>query len=156
MTTAILRDYSPHDFERLHAIDQAAFPPELAYSRAELATYLALPGAHTLVAEAGGEVAGFVLGLRRRREGHVVTLDVMPRRQREGLGGRLLAAIEAWMWAGGARRISLETLAGEEGARAFYEKHGYAVKRRLRGYYDGTLDAWSMVKRRPAGNPMRC
>jgi ribosomal protein S18 acetylase RimI-like enzyme len=43
--------------------------------------------------------------------------------------------------------VALETPADEGGARQFYEKHGYQLGGRVRGYYHGRLDAFSMVKR---------
>jgi ribosomal protein S18 acetylase RimI-like enzyme len=145
-----LREARPEDFERLLAIDQVAFPPALAYSRRELRLWMGGRGCRTLVAEAGGEVAGFVLACRARHGlAHLVTLDVDPGRQRLGLGSRLLAAVEEWLWEADASMIALETPAGEAGARPFYERHGYRAVRRLPGYYASRLDGWLMVKERP-------
>ncbi|HEX5759013.1 MAG TPA: GNAT family N-acetyltransferase [Thermoanaerobaculia bacterium] len=149
MDQSPIRDARPEDFDRLLAIDRAAFPPALAYSRRELAAWMGGRGCRTLVAEEAGEVVGFVLAcLARRGLAHLVTLDVAPERQRGGLGGRLLAAAEEMLWAAGARAIELETPVGEAGARAFYERHGYRVLRRLPRYYRRALDAWAMVKER--------
>jgi [ribosomal protein S18]-alanine N-acetyltransferase len=146
-SSLLIRDARPGDFERLHAIDRAAFPPELAYSRRELALWIGSRGCRTWVAEAAGEVVGFVVAcLERRGLAHLATLDVVPEQQRRGVGGRLLATAEAWLWEAGARRIALETAAGEAGARAFYERHGYRAVRRLPRYYRRGLDAWLMVK----------
>jgi [ribosomal protein S18]-alanine N-acetyltransferase len=143
----LIRELRQADFERLHAIDQAAFAPELAYSRSELRHYLAASRGGTLVAELGGNVAGFVVALHDGKEaGTVITLDVAPECQRRGVGGALLVAAEAWLERRGARRIGLETPADESGARQFYEKHGYLVVARRRGYYHGRLDAFRMVK----------
>ncbi|HVT19706.1 MAG TPA: GNAT family N-acetyltransferase [Thermoanaerobaculia bacterium] len=142
-----IRDYLPSDFERLYEIDHAAFSAELAYSREELAHYVAARGGRTVVAEEGGGIVGFAVGGGRRGLGHIVTLDVAPQWQRQGIGSRLLAELEASLARQGARAIALETAVGEEGARHFYEKHGYVVVERIRGYYDGGLDAFLMIKR---------
>jgi ribosomal protein S18 acetylase RimI-like enzyme len=144
----IVREYRPEDFERLYQIDHAAFAPALAYSRPELRYYLTSRRSHTLVAEEDGEVVGFVNArCAQRGWGMVTTLDVAPGRQRQGIGARLLAAIEEWLAAQGVRVVALETPADESGARQFYEKHGYQLGGRVRGYYHGRLDAFSMVKR---------
>jgi ribosomal-protein-alanine N-acetyltransferase len=143
----LIRDYLPSDFERLYEIDHAAFSEELAYSREELGYFVAARGGRTVVAEEGGEIVGFAVGGGRRGLGHIVTLDVAPQWQRQGIGSRLLAELEAALARQGARAIALETAVGEEGARHFYEKHGYAVVERIRGYYDGRLDAFLMIKR---------
>ncbi|MGH9363111.1 MAG: GNAT family N-acetyltransferase [Thermoanaerobaculia bacterium] len=145
-----LRAARPEDFDRLLAIDRAAFPPELAYSRRELAAWMGGRGCRTLVAEDAEGIVGFVVAcLGRRGDAHLVTLDVAPGRQRGGIGGRLLAAAEEWLWGAGAAAIALETPAGEGGARAFYERHGYSAVRRLPRYYRRGRDAWLMVKARP-------
>jgi ribosomal protein S18 acetylase RimI-like enzyme len=161
MDQLTLRAARAEDFESLLAIDRAAFAPGLAYSRRELATWMGGRGCRTLVAEEGDEVVGFVVACRGRhgvdrsparrhsRLGHLVTLDVAPVRQRRGVGGRLLAAAEEWLWESGVSAIALETPVDEAGARAFYERHGFRATRRLPGYYAGRMDAWLMVKESP-------
>jgi [ribosomal protein S18]-alanine N-acetyltransferase len=173
----IIREYRPADFERLLAIDHAAFVPALAYSRSELRYYVLARRGRTLVAETAagdqrddgaggaggdgsagaggaGEVVGFVIArCAQRGWGTVVTLDVAPAWQRRGIGGRLMAAIEAWLAAQGVRVVSLETPADESGASQFYERHGYQLGTLLRGYYHGRVDAFAMFKRLAAPPP---
>ena len=144
----LIREAGSEDLERLHEIDRAAFAPALAYSRAELRFHMLTRDSRTLVAEEGGAAVGFVVARRiGGGRGTVITLDVAPGRQRQGIGGELLAAIEAWLEGVGVREVFLETPADESGARPFYEKHGYRAVRRLRGYYKGRLDAFGMTKR---------
>jgi ribosomal protein S18 acetylase RimI-like enzyme len=149
----IIREYRPADFGRLYEIDHAAFAPALAYSRSELRYYVQARRGKTLVAETDGEVAGFVIARCAQRSwGTIVTLDVAPSRQRQGIGRRLMAAIEEWLAGEGVRVVSLETPADESGARQFYEKDGYLLGNLMRGYYNGRLDAYAMFKRlTPAG-----
>jgi ribosomal protein S18 acetylase RimI-like enzyme len=144
----LIRAAGPDELERLHEIDRAAFAPALAYSRAELRFHLQARRGRTLVAELGGVVVGFVVARQVAvLRGTVITLDVAPGHQRQGIGGALLAAIERWLLGQGVREVRLETPADESGARQFYEKHGYRLLRRLPGYYNGALDAFSMAKR---------
>ena len=101
----------------------------------------------TLVAEAEGEIVGFVIaGLEPKNLGHLITIDVAPHRQRQQIGSRLLEEIEGWLWQHGAEAIYLETPIDDAGARGFYDKHGYFVLEQIAGYYNGTLDALVMMK----------
>jgi len=68
---------------------------------------------------------------------------VAPERQGEGIGSRLLAAIEEWLREQGSAALLLETAPG---ARGFYERHGYRIDERLIDYYREGLDAFRMVK----------
>ncbi len=80
------------------------------------------------------------------RIGHIVTIDVHPHWQGCGIGGLLLREAEERLRRSGARRIILETAADNFRAIRFYEKHGYTVLGRIRGYYLGETDALCMGK----------
>ena len=145
--TAQIREYRPADFEQLYRIDQAAFSNDIAYSRLELALYLRSRKCRTLVSEEGGKIIGFVVGCTEPRKlGHIITIDVIPHRQRQHIGSNLLAEIEQWLWRQGAEAIYLETPVDDEGAKGFYDKHGYFVFDRFEGYYNNSLDAFVMMK----------
>lgn len=144
-----IRDYQDPDFERLYEIDQAAFPKGIAYSHLELQFYIGSRKSRTLVAEADGEVVGFVIACSEPRQlGHIITIDVTPNRQRQQIGSRLLEEVERWLWQQGAKAIYLETPVDDTGAQAFYEKHGYFVFDRIDAYYNDSLDALVMMKTR--------
>ena len=142
-----IREYRPEDFKRLYEIDHAAFSEDIAYSRLELQFYVRSRSCRTMVAEQDGEVVGFVIGCREPRKlGHIITIDVIPHRQRQQIGSRLLAEIERWLWQQGAEAIYLETPVDDAGARGFYDKHGYIVFERIEGYYNGSIDGFVMMK----------
>jgi [ribosomal protein S18]-alanine N-acetyltransferase len=142
-----IRDYKRPDFERLFEIDQAAFAKGIAYSHLELQFYIRSRKSRTLVAEADDEVVGFVIACSEPRQlGHIITIDVLPHRQRQQIGSRLLVEIEQWLWKRGGKAIYLETPADDTGAQAFYEKHEYFVLDRIEGYYNDSLDALVMMK----------
>jgi ribosomal protein S18 acetylase RimI-like enzyme len=143
----VIREYKPSDFDRLYEIDHQAFTEEIAYSHLELQYYLRSRKCRTLVAEDEGEIVGFVIGCSEPRKlGHIITIDVTPHRQRQHIGSRLLADIEAWLWQKGAEAIYLETPVDDAGARGFYDRHGYFVLERIEKYYYDTLDAFVMMK----------
>ena len=142
-----IREYTPADFEQLYAIDHAAFSEDIAYSRLELQFYLRSRACRTLVAEDATEIVGFVVGCSEPRKlGHIITIDVIPHRQRQQIGSSLLAEIEQWLWRRGAEAIYLETPVDDAGAKGFYEKHKYFVFDRFEAYYNNSLDAFVMMK----------
>lgn len=144
-----IRDYRASDFDLLYNIDQAAFSKEIAYSPLELQFYVTSRACRTLIAEDREEIIGFVIGcFEPRKLGHIITIDVTPHRQRQHVGSLLLADIERWLWGKGAEAIYLETPVDDQGARGFYDKHGYFILERFEEYYSASLDAFVMMKTR--------
>ncbi len=141
-----LRLYSPADFETLYQLDQACYPTGIAYSRRTLRGYLAMPGAECLIAEAAGEIAGFILTEAEEQQAQIITIDVLEALRRKGRGKALLLEAEKRLAARGVRQVHLETAHDNVAAIAFWKKHGYRTRGVLRGYYLGRTDAFSMVK----------
>jgi ribosomal-protein-alanine N-acetyltransferase len=143
----LIRDYRPSDLAPIWELDQACFPPGIAYSRTELRAFLSQKTAETIVAEREGRIVAFVLGCRRSRtDGYVITLDVAASARRQGLGRRLLVELERRLRAAGARRVRLETAVTNTPAIAFYERLGYRKTAHLAGYYGPGSHAWRMEK----------
>lgn len=143
----LVRAYRPSDLESMWRLDQECFPPGIAYSRAELRAFLSRKGAETIVVEREGQIVGFVLGWRAGRTvGQVVTLDVTGPARRQGLGRRLMAAIERRFRAAGLTRVQLETAVTNANAIGLYERLGYRRIAQLRSYYGPGLHAWRMEK----------
>ena len=145
-----IRPAVPADFEVLYAIDQACYPPGIAYSKRTLRWFLRLPGAECLVAEAGGEIAGFILADHVGDHAHINTIDVLESHRRRGLGSRLLAATEEALARSGVRTVKLETATTNPAAVAFWQRHGYRTIGVLERYYLDRLDAYAMRKILPA------
>jgi [ribosomal protein S18]-alanine N-acetyltransferase len=141
-----LRTHTPEDFETLYEIDQACYEPAIAYSRRELRNYLRFPGADCVVAEADGAIAGFCITAHERARGYVVTIDVLEKYRRQGVGGALLSEVERRLASDGVREIGLETATDNETAIAFWKKHGYRTLGVVKGYYPGGRDAYTMTK----------
>jgi ribosomal protein S18 acetylase RimI-like enzyme len=83
-----------------------------------------------------GDVLGFVTAspasgefVEADERGAVRNLYVRPAERGRGIGTALLAAAEAHLEAQGVAVVSLEVLAGNEAARRFYRRHGYADHR---------------------------
>ena len=143
-----LRSYTPQDFEIIHEVDQRCFEKEIAYSRAEMRAYLKLPGAECVIAESGpGKIAGFCLAAHEKGVGYLVTMDVLEKYRRQGLGGGLLEEMEKRLAARGAQEMWLETATDNEPAIAFWNKHGYRKQGTRKNYYPNGRDAYTMRKK---------
>jgi ribosomal-protein-alanine N-acetyltransferase len=147
-----LREFRRQDFNRLWQIDQECFVPGIAYSRLELAAYIRLRGAFTVVAEpegAAGEspVLGFIVAQANRRGvGHILTIDVPPASRRLGVGSKLLATAQERLREAACRRVVLETAVDNAAALAFYKRHQYSVVKTIPRYYSNGVDAFVLEK----------
>jgi ribosomal protein S18 acetylase RimI-like enzyme len=148
-----LRDFRAGDFEVLWGIDQQCFVAGIAYSRQELALYMRRRGSFTIVAEAhpedsdkNGAVGFIVAESNRRGVGHVITIDVLPARQRSGLGSQLLNAAENRLRTANCHAVVLETAVDNKTALAFYKRHGYSVVKVEPRYYGNGVDAFVLEK----------
>jgi ribosomal protein S18 acetylase RimI-like enzyme len=157
-----IRQFNKADFDTLWQIDQACFDPQLAYTRPELAFYMRRPGAFTLIAEsadksaqagtmdeqsAPGRIIGFIVAENQRKNGHVITLDVVAEARRSGVGSGLLRAAEDKLLKAGTGAVILETPVNNLTAIRFYKREGYFVEKTVAGYYSGLLDALVMTKK---------
>jgi [ribosomal protein S18]-alanine N-acetyltransferase len=149
-----IRDYRPEDFTTLWQIDQRCFLPGIAYSRYELRTYIGRSGAFTLVAEVPDsprspeeKILGFLVGESSwRSAGHIITIDVRQEFRRYRVGSHLLNAAEVRFRERRCRLARLETAVDNQGALAFYKRHGYDVIRAIPGYYANGVDALVLEK----------
>lgn len=96
---------------------------------------LAGADALVLVADAGGEIVGHLVGtfagasamwLAARAE--LVSMYVAPAWRSGGVGGRLVAEFTAWARERGAARLVVDAYAANEGAVRFYRRNGFAPR----------------------------
>jgi ribosomal-protein-alanine N-acetyltransferase len=144
-----IRPWLLEDFEALCRLDQECYAPEVAYSRRTMRSFLRLPGAECFVAEARGQIAGFILTDRDGPSGHIITIDVAASHRRRKLGTALLLAAEAALTAAGVRDVDLEASTSNEAAVAFWQEHGYRACGILEDYYATGEDAYWMAKSLP-------
>jgi ribosomal-protein-alanine N-acetyltransferase len=143
---ATLRSYLPEDFEQLHAIDQVCYPRGIAYSKRSLRWFLAVSGADCIVAETQGRIAGFILCESDGPRAHIITIDVLERFRRSGIGSALLREAERRLAKRGVGAVELETAQDNDAAIAFWQKHGYRTRSVYKRYYLGRIDALAMAK----------
>jgi|SRR5580658_373176 ribosomal protein S18 acetylase RimI-like enzyme len=140
------RGYEPHDFAALHRLDQSCFPARISYSKTTLHYFLTIASADCIVAIDGKQIAGFILTEENPPLAHIITLDVAETHRRQGVGSALLAESEKNLALRGVRSVLLETAIDNEGAVAFWKRHGYRSEAVLKRYYLGRLDAYEMRK----------
>lgn len=101
--------------------------------RESFARLLAVGGLRVAVDAAPVGFVSFALDAGRyerdRRRGVVRNLYVRPDRRGRGVGRRLLDAAERALAAEGVEVVALEAMAGNDDARRFYERRGYAPHR---------------------------
>ncbi len=154
-----LRAYTEADLPALFLLDQACFPPGIAYSQAELAGFLRHPSTFTGVAVAGdsdpGHPVGFAAVRPVRRKAslgrmipalHVLTIDVSPSLRRHGVGTLLMDWIGERARALASRKIVLEVAADNHEAQHFYGRHGFTLTGTIPGYYNGNTDAYTLER----------
>ena len=142
----MLRSYDPRDFAALHRLDQSCFPAGISYSKTTLHYFLTISSADCLIAADAARIAGFILTEENPPLAHIITLDVAETHRRHGVGSALLVESEKNLALRGVRTILLETAIDNEGAVAFWKRHGYRIEAVLKRYYLGRLDAYEMRK----------
>ena len=135
----------------LLSIDEACFPPEIAYDSRELRHMMGRSGAETLVLESDGQICAFLLMDVEPARGiaTLVTLDVLREHRRQGYASTLLLRSEKILSEYGVRTYVLQVDTENEAAIAFYRRSGFKGATLLRHYYPGNRDAWQMVKTLP-------
>lgn len=134
-------------------IDHACFVEGIAYPEDEMRYFLDRRSAITLVAENDGNVQGFVIAdrFRSRRGAHgmgrIITIDVAPDGQRNGVGTLLLTGMEEALKRAECDYVSLEVAVDNAKAMKFYKKHGYSVLKVLPRYYLNSIDGLLMGKK---------
>ena len=157
-----LRTYREADLPALHALDQVCFAQGIAYSYAELRSFLDHPSAFTAVAVENEAVEdetilGFAIvrPMRRKPAGawmvarseaalHLLTIDVAPAARRRGVGSSLMRWVHAKAGELGSRVILLEVAVDNLSARRFYAALGFVEHGTIPGYYNGVTDALRM------------
>jgi len=149
MPKTLVRRAASKDFPTLLSIDQASFPPGIAYDSEELSYFMLREDAHTFVAEAGGTIVGFLLMeiAPRRRSATIITLDIPVEYRRNGYATDLLLASEETLKERLVGRYDLQVDVNNAGAIAFYRRHGFETLRVLPHYYVNGNDAYLMTKR---------
>jgi len=142
-----IRALTQADLEQVLAIT-AASPDAASWSRPAYEALLQAPRhGCCYVAELDALVVGFVCFRVAGDEAELLNLAVLPSYRRQGIGARLLEQMFREAATRGAARIFLEVRETNQPAIGLYQRYGFAVSMRRRGYYsDPPADALVLVK----------
>ena len=121
------------DVDEVWALECSVFP--YPWSRGNFADAVASGYDCWTVRDADGELAGYYLLMYALDEAHLLDVAVAGKRQRQGLGRRLLYQIGARALGQGMESILLEVRPSNERALEVYRRHGYVEIGRRKGYY---------------------
>jgi ribosomal protein S18 acetylase RimI-like enzyme len=141
------------DLAALVVLEGVVFMNEVL-SRRSFRRFLVSPTASLIVAEKGGDLAGYVLVRysSRHKVARIYSLAVNPKLKGQGLGGRLLAAAHQDANRRRCRLMRLEVHEHNTRAIARYEKSGYRLFGRHRDYYDDHATALRFEKQLRRGS----
>jgi ribosomal-protein-alanine N-acetyltransferase len=89
-----------------------------------------------IVAERGGDLIGFVVGkVVVQNLAEIESVAVAEDARRMGVGRGLCEAVIGWFRDAGAKAVELEVRAGNDGAIVLYQRLGFVVMGRRKGYY---------------------
>lgn len=150
-----VRRAGPFDLGRLARLHRTCF--EDAWTRAEIARLLAMPGAFALLARVHEPLrlsidawrgVGFAIARVASDEAELLSIGVAPSFRGRGIGARLLREVIDRCREAGARRLFLEVDVDNRFAQRLYESFGFERVGVRPDYYrhrDGTTsDAWTM------------
>jgi len=145
--SAVIREMRPTDLITVATIEQAAY--EFPWSPGIFRDCL-LAGYSSVVLEHGGKVVGYGIVSVAAGEAHLLNLALSESARRMGHGRRLLEHLMEISRRAGAEGMYLEVRPSNLRALALYERQGFEVLGRRRGYYrarGGTEDAVVLVHR---------
>jgi tRNA threonylcarbamoyladenosine biosynthesis protein TsaB len=107
----------------------------------EFAALLASPGSVALIAQVGGEPAGFVLGRQGGGEVEILTIGIRTAYRRNGIARALVTALCEWARSAGGTVMFIEVAVGNGPARRLYAACGFREAGLRKGYYASGEDA---------------
>jgi ribosomal-protein-alanine N-acetyltransferase len=147
----VLRRGAIADLDEAMTVMDDAFEPEFgeAWTKAQCAGIMSLPGVWLTLARLDDVPAGFTLARIVADEAELLLLGVRPASRRRGVATALLRSVEADAATRGAVKLHLEVRA-DNPAHALYDTAGFGVAGRRTGYYVGEagqlFDALTLTK----------
>lgn len=151
---AVLADVGP-----ILDIERACFQSlDETFNKRQIRSLITNPRAPVAVAELGGKVMGWSVGLtrqhRRSRSGRLYAIAVHPDAQGRHIGRLLAEHTLSELTAQGIARIYLEVRQTNETAIALYKRLGFQLRRALPNYYGAGRHGWRMRRETGPGTAL--
>lgn len=134
----ILQPAGVSDLDDVMLVMNAAFDPEYgeAWTAAQCAGLMSMPGVWLMIAREDGKPAGFSLSRIIAGEAELLLIAVRKSAHRRGIGGALLKAFISESASRGAEKLHLEVRHGNH-AVELYKRAGFQEVGRRFNYYRG-------------------
>ena len=133
MSDFVIRPMEERDVSAVAALEKACFSDP--WSEGSVRSELDNPLSLWLVAEKGGEIAGYIGSQSVLDAADMMNVAVAPGSRRGGIAEALIGSLIAQLDANGVRSLSLEVRVSNDAARALYEKLGFSEVGRRKNYY---------------------
>ncbi len=141
--TPYVRHMIRRDMPLVMEIERQSF--DCPWTEDELTGVLRWRHCVAMVAEVGGQVAGFMVYVLSKNRIRVLDFAVAPGFRRRGVGRAMIAVLEAKLNAHRRVQIELEVADWNLDAQLFFRELGFRAEEILRGHFDGCDDAYRMV-----------
>ncbi|MBU7045304.1 MAG: ribosomal protein S18-alanine N-acetyltransferase [Theionarchaea archaeon] len=141
----IVRTIEPDDVFQVISIEHQSFDDPYP---TDVVTFLYERYKDTfLVADQGGTILGYIAGISSWREGHIVSLAMLPSWRKKGIASRLVSELCTIFKEEGKKRVKLEVRLSNKAAISLYGKLGFEKQKIVRNYYENGEDAVLMKKK---------
>jgi [ribosomal protein S18]-alanine N-acetyltransferase len=129
----LIRRMRPSDLPRVMEIELVCFT--MPWSEATFRGLLRRTDADLLIAEQGGDIAGYAAFWAVLDQGELGNVSVAPGWRRRGIGQKLVNAVLTRAADRGVREVFLEVRVSNVGAQKLYHRYGFEEVGRRRNYY---------------------
>ncbi len=141
----IIRPIRPDDISSIISIENESFRDPYPH---DVLTFLYERYGDTfIVADQGGMILGYITGITSWREGHIISLAIVPSWRRKGIAMQLVEELCRIFKEKGKKRVKLEARISNTAAINLYGKFGFERQKVIKNYYDNGEDAIMMKKR---------
>ena len=140
----IAREWKTSDIPKIAELEKQCFSdpwPEESFEGS-----IDSPFFYGILFEEAGQVCAYACEMVVFEDAEILNVAVAPSFRRQGLGVKLLLALEAYAKAHGAERLLLEVREGNVSARGLYEKQGFSSFGIRKNYYEDGENAVVMQK----------
>lgn len=118
-----------------------------AWSEKSILDTLRNPKTICLVAEKIGKIVGYCIVYTADDEADIARIAVLKESRRFGIASELIHALDVICWENQIQIIMLDVRVSNDGARAFYEKHGFTQDGIRENYYKNPIEDAILMSR---------